>query len=42
MFLVWMMGTKTGCARWVTQQLVVMEAVMVLSLGLFFQFVAKR
>uniref|UniRef100_A0A452YXJ7 non-specific serine/threonine protein kinase n=2 Tax=Aegilops tauschii subsp. strangulata TaxID=200361 RepID=A0A452YXJ7_AEGTS len=41
MFLVWMMGTKTSSARWVTQLLVVMEAVMVLSLGLFFQFVAK-
>lgn len=42
MFLVWMMGMKTSSGYWVTQQLVVTEAAMVLSLGLFFQFVAKR
>uniref|UniRef100_A0A0A9DBV5 Uncharacterized protein n=1 Tax=Arundo donax TaxID=35708 RepID=A0A0A9DBV5_ARUDO len=41
MFLVWMTGTKTSSACWGTQQLVGMEAAMVLSSGLFFQSVAK-
>ena len=42
MFLAWMMGMKISSVCWVTQQPVVMEAVMVLSSGRFFQFVPIR
>jgi hypothetical protein len=41
MFLAWMTGMKTSSVCWVIQQLVVMEAAMVLSSGLFFQFVPR-